>query len=280
LFWIVTAWPSGADAITWAAVTSLLFAACADQAYVSAKSFVTGVFIAVVAAAVMNFAVLPNLETFVAFSLAIGLWLVPAGAVAGRWPSVEFTSYMAVYLVPLLAPENQMSYDTVQFYNAALAIFSGTVTAALFFCLIPPLSPAFRTRRLLALTLRDLRRLAIDRTFKDWAGHIHGRLSAMPGEATPLQRAQLLAALSVGTEIIRLYNTARLLSFGAQLEAALSAFAAGKNATATARLACLDEALAGDTGATPEALRARGSILIISEALTHHAEYFAAGAPR
>jgi hypothetical protein len=46
------------------------------------------------------------------------------------------------------------------------------------FRLIPPLSPAFRTRRLLALTLRDLRRLAMGRTFNGWEGHIHGRLSA------------------------------------------------------------------------------------------------------
>ena len=279
LFWIVTAWPSGAEVITFAGISSILFAARADQAYVSAKGFATGTLIAAAAAAVTNFTVLPNLETFVAFSFAIGLWLVPAGAVAKRWPSVAFT-YMASYFVPLLAPENQMSYDTAQFYNAALALLSGTATAALFFCLIPPLSPAFRTRRLLALTLRDLRRLAMDRAFVDWAGHIYGRLSAMPGEATPLQRAQLLAALSVGTEIIQLNTTARRLGSGGQLEAALSALAQGKNATATARLACLDEALARDTGTAPEALRARGSILIISEALSQHAQYFDAGAPR
>ena len=54
-----------------------------------------------------------------------------------------------------------MSYNTVQFYNFALAIFSGCVAAALSFALLPPLSPAFRARRLLVLTLRELRRLAI-----------------------------------------------------------------------------------------------------------------------
>ena len=75
---------------------------------------------------------------------------------------------------------------------------------SLSFRLLPPLSPAFRTRRLLALTLRDLRRLATGRVPGDWEGHIYGRLSAMPDAATPLQRAMLMAALSVGSEIIQL----------------------------------------------------------------------------
>ncbi len=45
---------------------------------------------------------------------------------------------MAVNFMPLLAPTNQMSYDTAQFYNIALAIFVGCGTAALSFQLLPP----------------------------------------------------------------------------------------------------------------------------------------------
>jgi hypothetical protein len=56
-------------------------------------------------------------------------------------------TYLAAYFVPLLAPANEMSYDTMQFYNAALAIVAGTGAAALSFRLMPPLSPVFRTRR-------------------------------------------------------------------------------------------------------------------------------------
>src|SRR5206468_8271184 len=108
---------------------------------------------------------------FAAFSLAVGLWLIPAGAAAAQpWQSVLFT-YMAAYFTPLLAPTNQMNYDTQQFYNSALAIIAGSGVAALSFRLIPPLSPAFRTRRLLELTLRDLRRLTTGptpRTSEHW----------------------------------------------------------------------------------------------------------------
>jgi uncharacterized membrane protein YccC len=272
-FWIVTAWPNGAEAITWAAIPTILFASRADQAYASARGFVEGSIIAAGAAAVAAFAVLPNLDTFAAFSLAIGLWLVPTGAVAHHWRKVVFI-YMSAYFVPVLAPVNQMSYDTVAFYNTATAIVGGAGAAALSFRLIPPLSPAFRTRRLLALSLRDLRHLAMERTFTDWAGHIHGRLSAMPAQAIPLQRAQLLAALSLGTEIIRLRPIARRLGLGPDLEDALAAVAEGRSTIAIARLKRLDRALAGVGTTATAALCGRGSILVVSEVLTKHPEYF------
>jgi uncharacterized membrane protein YccC len=231
-------------------------------------------------AAIIAFAVLPNTETFAAFSLAIGLVLVPAGAgMAQPWQTAMFTA-MAANFVPMLGPSNPMSYDTEQFYNAALAIVAGVGAAAVSFRLMPPLSPAFRTRRLLELTLRDLHRLAtgpIPRTPDDWEGRMYGRFSALPDAAQPLQRSQLLAAFSVGTEIIQLRRIARRIDLGSDLDAALDAVASGDCGIATARLARLDEALAARSGAA--ALRARASILAMSEALTQHAAYFDAGAP-
>src|SRR5271169_4274753 len=154
LFWIVTAWPNGAGAIIFAAIGVILFAPRADQAYAAVMSFMAGIGLAAAFAAIIAFAVLPGLETFAAFSVAIGLVLVPAGAgVAQPWQTPMFTA-MAANFVPLLAPANPMTYNTEQFYNAALAIVAGVGAAAVSFRLIPPLSPAFRTQRLLALTLR------------------------------------------------------------------------------------------------------------------------------
>ena len=154
---------------------------------------------------------------------------------------------MVINFVPLLAPANQMSYDTVQFYNAALAIVAGSGAAAVSFRLLPPLSPALRTRRLLALTLRDLRRLAtgpIPRAPGDWEGRIYGRLAALPDAAEPLQRSQFLAALSVGNGIIQLRRIVPRLGLGSDLDAALDTFAQGNSAIATAQLARLDDRLA------------------------------------
>jgi uncharacterized membrane protein YccC len=193
LFWIVSAWPNGALAVTWTTIAVLLFAPRADEAYARTVGFVIGNGLAAAAAAIAAFALLPQVDTFVGFSLVMGLFLVPFGALMAQpWQGAMFTS-LAANFVPLLAPMNQMTYNPLQFYNTALAIVVGGSIAALSYRLIPPLSPAFRTRRLLALTLRDLRHLAIAtlRPREDWAGRMYGRLAAMPDGAEPVQRSQL-----------------------------------------------------------------------------------------
>jgi hypothetical protein len=77
---------------------------------------------------------------------------------------------------------------------------------------------------------------------------VYSRLKVLPDNAQPLQRAQLLAALFVGTEIIHLYRFGRRLGLGANI-----------GAVATR--------LSGE----PDAIDARASILAISEALIHPA---------
>jgi uncharacterized membrane protein YccC len=284
LFWIVTEWPNGPQALVFATVGVMLFAQRVDQAYATVVSFMVGVVLSAVFAAIVEFAVLPGVQTFAGFSLAIGLVLVPAGALmAQSWQTVIFVALTANFM-PLLAPANQMSYDTQQFYNAALAIVAGVGVAALAFRLLPPLSPALRSRRLLALTLRDLRRLTrgrIPRTANEWQGRVYSRLSVLPEQAEPLQRAQLLAALSVGTEIIRLRRVAHRFDQDVELDAALDALAKGNSSAAAERLALLDQGLAVLSGrGAPVRLRARASILAISEALSQHAAYFNSEAAR
>jgi uncharacterized membrane protein YccC len=287
LFWIVTAWPSGSSAILFAAVVVTLLAPRANQAYAAALAFTAGAVLDVVLTAFVAFAVLPKLatETFAAFSLVIGLCLVPIGALLAQarqpWQAGMFTG-MTLLFVPLLAPTNPMTYNTLQFYNSAVAIVAGASTAALSFRLLPPLSPAYSTFRLLALTLRDLRRLARGHVPRDWEGRVYGRLSAMPNEATPLQRSQLLAALAAGYEIIRLRDMVHRLGADADLEPALAAVAQGDSASATAHLTRLDTALTGrvdDRALTETVLRARSSVLVLSELLAQYADYFNGGGP-
>jgi uncharacterized membrane protein YccC len=280
LFWIATAWPNGAGAITFATIGTILLAPRGEQAYPAAMSFTIGTFLTAALAAVIGFALLPTLTTFVAFSLAIGLVLVPAGAgVAQSWHTPMFTA-IAAFFCFLLEPTNQMSYDTVQFYNAAAAAVAGLGSAALSFRLLPLLPPAWRARRLLSLTLRDLRRLAtgkIPQTSGGWEGRVYGRVSVLPDSAAPLQRSELLAALSVGSEIIRLRNNSRHLDLGSSLDEALGALAEGNSPAAVTKLANLDDTLTArpDTAS----LRVRAGLLAISEALAEHPAYFDAVAP-
>jgi uncharacterized membrane protein YccC len=190
---------------------------------------------------------------------------------------------MTYNFIPLLAPANQMTYDTVQFYNSALSIAAGSVAGALSFRLLPPLSPAFRTRRLLALTLRDLRRLATHPARwvrEDWESRMHTRIAALPDAAEPLQRSQIMTALSVGSEVINLRRIAPQLGVGAELDAALAALAQGHSAAATARFAELDSRLAALAESGPQAflaLRTRAMVLLVSDALVQHGAYFDAG---
>jgi uncharacterized membrane protein YccC len=284
IFWIATAWPNGALTITFTAISVIIFAPKADVAYAAAMSFTVGVGLAAVFAAVAAFAGLPNVETFVGFSIVMGLFLVPAGALmAQSWQAIMFAA-LAGNFVPLLAPANQMSYDTVHFYNAALAIVLGCGAAALSFRLLPPLSPATQSERLLALTLRDLRRLAtaaIDYPQDDWAGLMYSRLAALPDQAEPLQRAQLLTALSVGIEIVHLRRIAPQLGLVSALDSALEALARGNSVATTAGLIAFDQRLTLHRQGKPRTSlvqRTRGRILVICDALVRHQAYFDAGA--
>jgi uncharacterized membrane protein YccC len=280
LFWVITEWPNGAVAMTFAAIIVILFAPRADQAYTTAIGFMIGSIFTVAIAATLNFAVLPNVETFATFGLIIGFVLVPVGTcLALQWQPAIFTGIVTPF-IPVLAPANPMTYDTQQFYNASLAIVAGVGAGAFSFRLLPPLSPAFRTRRLLALTLRDLRRLATGRIsdrLTDWEGRMYGRFAVLPDQAQPLQRSQLMAAFSVGTEIIQLRHTCRRLDLNGELDAALEAVGRDNCAMAAAKIAALDAELTSSSNTA--ALRARSHVLALSQALTQHSSYFEAGAP-
>jgi uncharacterized membrane protein YccC len=287
LFWVATAWPNGASPIIFATAVLLLLSPRGDLAYLGAIAVGVGVICSVLCAAIIKFAVLPAFETFPAFCAAIGLFLIPVGFAMARSEQPATTALfnaMGFNFVPLLAPTNVMSYDTRQFYNSALAIVAGCCVAPLAFVLLPPLSPAQRTRRLLRFALRDLRRLAIAAVppkLEDWESRMYGRLAAVPDQAEPLQRARLLAALSVGAEIIHLRRTAAHLGASGELDAALAGIAQGNSTLALAWLRQLDRRLGSvpdDRRDTPTAIRARSRILVISEALSEHGSYFDDGA--
>jgi uncharacterized membrane protein YccC len=60
LFWIVTEWPNGAFAITFAAIVVLLLAPLAERAYAAAMRFMIGLALATGCTAIIAFAVLPG----------------------------------------------------------------------------------------------------------------------------------------------------------------------------------------------------------------------------
>lgn len=278
LAWIATAWPGGQTMITFAAICVILFSARSEDAYPTTVAFATGTAISVAIAAIVNFAVLPALHGFVELSLVLGCVLVPVGALsAGTWRKPVFIGMLAVF-ISILAPANQPVYDPGTFFNSALAIAVGTVVAAISLRLIPPLPPEWRIRRLLALTLRDLRQLATGRRWPSrskWIDLTCQRLAALPPQATLEEVAQLLAAVSAGEAVIELRNSGVDGAARVMLERALANFAMADVVGARdwfARFCELQPAGAA-TGSLP-GLRVRATAAVIALILRRHAGFF------
>lgn len=282
LIWIETAWSSGPTMIIFAAVGTILFSPREAEAFRSALGFAAGTMIAAGIAAVVNFAVLPAFDDFVGFALVLALVLTPLGAIStGTWWKSGFIG-IATNFIPLLGPSNQATYDPVAFFNSALGIVAGTAAAAMSMRLIPPLSPQYRTRRLLTLTLRDLRALAIGRPRfhrGTWATVVSRRLAALPPEAALQQHARLIAALSIGDAVLYLRRPHWRLHDRRALDIALAALSAGDVARARSDLERFGATIAAASdAATTGAMRRRVAAMVVADALERHADYFEAGA--
>ena len=249
-----------------------------DGAYSASVMFLQGSTLSAVLAAIVVFGILPQVTTFPSLCLTLGLVLVPLGFLNARGWRPMFTFAAAVNFLPLLNITNGMTYDGSGFWNGAIAILAGIAVGVVAMLVIPPLSPAIRTRRLLALTLADLRRLvkrASPGRPDDWENRGVARLLAMPDQAEPGERAELAAAVAVGKEIVRLRHIAPRFVPGAMVDAALAPLAEGRSGEAIERLKEIDRRVAALPRARSRILLSlRASILVISGQLSEFAPYF------
>src|SRR5271166_4895054 len=228
LFWIASSWPSGALAITFCAVIVVLLPLQGDLAYSASMTFLKGCALGAGVAAVLVFGILPRATSFPSLCLALGLALVPFGFLIARARNPLFFFAASVNFLPMLSITNAMTYDASQFWNSSTAILVGIAFGAIAMLILPPLSPAIRTSRLLALTLADLRRLAKRASpgrHDDWESRGIARLLAMPEQAEPVERAELVAAVAVGKEIVWFRRVAPRFVPSAAVDTALAALA-------------------------------------------------------
>ncbi len=285
IFWIETAWPNGMLAIVFAAVTALLFPLQGDQAFASAMVFLLGCVLSIVIAAILVFFVMPPLTgSFPGLCLVLGLFLVPSGFfMALPWQPVLFFA-ASVNAIAMMSIDNAMTYDASQFWNSNIAILVGLVVATIILRLTPPLSPAYRAKRLLRLSLEDLRRLARGREAggpEAWENRTRSRLLAIPDQAGLLERAEAASALATGKEIIRLRDVAHRFVPPSLVEATLEAIAAGEAQPATARLDELDRKLAAlppDIAGARIVMRLRASLLAIAGELREFEPFYSSSA--
>jgi uncharacterized membrane protein YccC len=280
LFWIASAWPSGATAITFCAIIVVLLPLQGDMAYFQSMTFLKGCVLGSGIAATLVFAILPRATSFPSLCLAMGLALLPLGFLLARAKNPLFFFACTVNFLPMLSINNTISFDASQFWNSSSGILVGIAVGAVAMLILPPLSPAIRIQRLLALTLADLRRLAkrsSRRREDDWESRIVARFLAMPEQAEPVERAELVAAMAVGNHIVRLRRVAPRFVPAAAVDAALQALAEGQSGEASERLQDIDRQLAAlprTRSGGRAVLGLRAGLLVICGQLASYGSYY------
>ena len=271
-FWILTEWPSGLGAVTFLAVTVLLLAPQQEKSAKAALGFGIGTVLTACLAAIVNFALLPNHESFFALAGILACFLVPLAALSTVPALAPYFVAATMNFVPLVGPTNQITFDTVGFYNSALGIVGGCLAGALALVLIPPVPKLMRADRLVELSLRDLRRVASGRrspTPDAWQARIYARLIAMPEGVDPVHGSRLVAALSVGLQVLRLRSLAGPDEAGDRLRAAVAGLGAGDVDGTLAGLDAVDAELSGN----PD-LRVPTAIQVLRDVVRQHRHEF------
>ena len=280
LFWIITAWPNGPQALIFTAVTIMVFSPMQGRSIQAAMGQGVGTIIAAVVVAFIKFVLLVNKETFGAFALMIAIGLVPLGALSSIPLLAPFFIPASLNFVPMLSPTNLMTFDVASYLNTALGLLAGCAAGGLALLLIPHLPLRIRSQRLVDLSIRDLRRLAAGKrkwTLREWQGRIYARMIEMPEGAEPVQRSLLVTTLSVGIQVIRLSHLTRHGQISSRLAEMRESLAHGDLIMLRRALDELGEGLAAVPDTIPGArgrLRARSALLAIEDAVNRHSGYF------
>ena len=273
--WILTEWPSGLGAVTFLAVTVLLMAPQQEKSGKAALGFGIGTVLTAVLAAIVNFALLPNHESFFALAGILSCFLVPMAALSTVPAFAPYFVAATMNFVPLVGPTNQITFNTLSFYNSALGIVGGCLAGALALVLIPPVPRGMRADRLVALSLCDLRRLASGRwcpSPEAWQNRLHARLIAVPEGVDPVYGSQLVAILSTGLQVLRLRGLAGRDAAGDRLRGALERLA---HQDVDGMLAGLD-AVDADLVGGPD-LRVPTAIQVVRDVVRQHRHEFGEG---
>lgn len=256
-FTIATQWPNGPLAIAFVAIAALIFAPAGDQARGLATDYTVGSILVSVVAGGLYFGVMPSITTFPQLAAMVALFMVPTGFMqAGSWHAPLFLA-MSVNCLPLLGVGNPISYDASAFFNIALTIILGNIAGTLFFIIIPSLSPEVRTRRLLALSVRDLRKLAArPRNSARWTAVMTRRAEDLPPQATREQAGSLMTLFVLGRALIVLRETLAGAAEGGLLARACSELAAGRPALARIAFGDIERVLAERVEAHPAEVQA------------------------
>ena len=146
-FWIASAWPYGASALSFAAVASALFGSVPDQ-YRGVRHMTIGHGSGYVVAIFFAYLIMPSLDGFALLSAAL-LPLLMIGSyiiTCPRWIAIG-TGYV-VFFCAMLSPANPMVFNPLGVVNEGTAALLGTVISGLVFMTLVPATGAWFKRRM------------------------------------------------------------------------------------------------------------------------------------
>ena len=204
--WMATAWPNGPGAITWTAIPILLMSPLHEKAFHAATWFAAGTALTAALACVLKFAVLPAFDSIWGLSAALAIFLVPLAALSTNTRLTAFIAPATVNFVPLVAPANQMIFNTIDFYNSTLSILAGCTIAAVALRIVGPLPAPLRTRRILAAAIADCDALTVGTwrpSLAQWSDRMRTRTGSLPPAAGLAAVDQLLLLFGQGARAIQ-----------------------------------------------------------------------------
>lgn len=217
-FWIATAWSSGPAFVVLTGVMCALFATRPNP-IAGGLGFLRGGLLAVIAAAICDFAILPAMHDFTTLALLLGAILAVTG-LAMRKPAMAGPATAFAFLfLDLVNPDNATRVDAATFFNGAVAMILGIACGVIVFALVFPANPRAARARLHRALLTDLQRVGHGKAFAsperwssaiaDRIGH-HLRLSRdLSSEDAAAELRGLLAALTIGDGAIALAELAK-----------------------------------------------------------------------
>lgn len=159
-FWIYSAWPAGAQAITMVSIITCVTAAQQDQVQAT-LGFVRDTLIAMAGVFIYQFALIPLATDFFQLSLLVLPALLTIGLLVGTPAWNAQGVRIAITFTALLGLENIFSQDLAAFLNNNLAVLIGMGVVAAMSSLLRPRSPREAAARLLRAGWRDVAAMAI-----------------------------------------------------------------------------------------------------------------------
>jgi uncharacterized membrane protein YccC len=180
-FWIATAWPEGAGAIAFAAVSSTLFASL-DDPTPTIRNIVLILALCIPLVLVYQFFVLPAIGGFVLLCVVLAFVLIPAGLLMAIPAYAPVGLALALGFCVEMSLQTAYTADLAAIVNSNSAFVLGGVAALIVTRLMRVIGTQESARRLLRAIYRDLADLAARRshpTREQWVSRMMDRVALL-----------------------------------------------------------------------------------------------------